>query len=43
MVERVKHITANPLSAIQEEEERLLIELMKNGLELEDLDYDEDE
>lgn len=31
MIERVKHITSDPLSAIQEEEERLLIENIKQG------------
>lgn len=42
MVERVKKITNDPLSAIQEEEERILIEIMKHQDE-EDFEFDEDE
>lgn len=30
MIERVKHITKDPLSAIHEEEERVLIDHIKN-------------
>lgn len=31
MIERVKHITSDPLSAVHEEEERLLIDAIKGG------------
>lgn len=47
MIERVKHITSDPLSAIHEEEERLLIDAMKwgkkNQAEDPDLSSDEEE
>ena len=45
MIERVKHITSDPLSAIHEEEERLLIDAMKWGKknQEEDLDLSSDE
>lgn len=42
MIERVKHITKDPLSAIHEEEERILIEHIKN-LQYSDGNYEIDE
>jgi hypothetical protein len=51
MIERVKHISADPLSAIHEEEERLLIEELcqsnknkkKDQQDSDDVDLDEEE
>ena len=38
MIERVKNITSDPLSAVHEEEERLLIEAVKSGFQNQDED-----
>jgi hypothetical protein len=45
MIERVNHITSDPLSAVHDEEERLLIDAIKQGMFGKNSEYffDEDE